>query len=139
MFLGEQLQQSIAKMPADLPVSLFAVRAGRVVPIMTATTDRAALSRSVKDVLPVPNHAIDSKFQSAVNQLLTVSAYLQQTPGRKNLIWFAGDFPLVSMPNGAPNALGSEANFQERENEIHEVQEALEESRGSYTRSTYAE
>ncbi|GAA3751681.1 VWA domain-containing protein [Terriglobus aquaticus] len=130
MFLGEQLRKSLATMPDGLPVAIFTVRNGRVIPVISATTDRDALVRSVASILPVQNHAIDSKFQSAVNQLMSVAALLQQTPGRKNLIWFAGEFPLVTV-SGDQEAGSFQVNYSARANEIHQVQEALAEARVS--------
>ncbi|WP_419804992.1 VWA domain-containing protein [Terriglobus sp.] len=131
MFLGQELKKSVAGMPADLPVALFAVRSGRIIPVLTATTDRAALSRAIAETLPVQNHAIDSRFQSALNQLMTVAAFLQQTQGRKNVMWFAGQFPLVPVPPADGSEAGPQPDISVREHEIHQVQEALAEARVS--------
>ena len=129
MFLLKQLQRSFTKMPPDLPVTVFSVRNGRVVPVLSPTTDRAAMSHALSDILPVQNHAVDSKFQAAVDQLMTVAAFLQATPGRKNLLWFSGEYPLVSVTVGEQAGFGSRVNFQAREQVIHQVQEALAEAR----------
>ena len=45
----------------------------------------------------------------AMNQL---ARYLSGLPGRKNLIWFSGSFPLNIMPDGSlPNPFGAMANY----------------------------
>lgn len=127
MFLLKQLQTAVRRMPADLPVMVVSVTNGRALPLLTApSTDRAALRHALTDAMPVQNHVLDSVFHSAENTLLTVAAYLQQTPGPKNLLWFASHFPLVSVTPGEENAGG---NYTEREHEIHLVHEALSEAR----------
>ncbi len=128
MYLLAQLKKAIRAMPDRLTASLFSVRAGRAVPLLINTTDREALVRVAEDMLPVQTHAIDDKFQSAVNQLMSAAAYLQQTPGRKNLLWFAGMFPLVSADGMLGND-GPRADYSQREHEIHQIQEALAEAR----------
>lgn len=128
MYLLAQLKKAIRAMPDRLAASLFSVRAGRAVPLLINTSDREALVRAAEDMLPVQNHAIDDKFQSAVNQLMSAAAYLQQTPGRKNLLWFAGQFPLVSASE-VTGTDGRHIDYSQREHLIHQVQEALAEAR----------
>ncbi len=129
MYLRQQLMQAINNLPSGLQASVFSVQNGRTIPVLGMTTDRAALARAVGECLPVQTHAIDSRFQNAVNQLMTVSALLQQTPGRKNLLWFSGEFPLVSVPEEEQAAGGTTVDLSSRVNTIHQIQQALAEAR----------
>ena len=127
MFLLQQLRKSILSLPAGLQVSLFRVSNGRPVQIRGMTTDRDDLWRAVGECLPVQTHAIDNKLNSALDQLLTVAGFLEGTGGRKNLVWFAGEFPLVDV--SSEQMPGSSEDFRAREHTIHQIQEALAEAR----------
>lgn len=129
MFLLAQLRRALANLPPGLQVAIFRVTGGRAVQIRGMTTDRDDLRRALGECLPILTHAIDSKFQSAVDQLLTVSAYLEQTPGRKNVLWFAGEFPLVQVAEGEQAPGGFTVDYQARQRTIHQIQEALAEAR----------
>lgn len=129
MYLLKQLQAAVGLMPSDLPVSVFSVANGRATPLLIASTDRAALLRVLKDALPLQTVPVDSKFNKAVDQLFTIASYLQQTPGRKNLLWFASAFPLVSVAPGEQQAGGLLVSYTTREHQIHLIQEALAEAR----------
>ncbi len=131
MFLRKQLETAVDRMPPDLPVTVFTISNGRTVPVLSNSTDRAALQRALKETMPVQNHAIESRFMGAVNDLMTVAAYLQQTPGRKNLLWFASHFPLVGVTPGEQEPGGLLVDYTAREHIVHQVQESLAEARVS--------
>lgn len=128
MFLLQELRHAIATLPPGLQVAIFRVSNGRPVQIRGLTTDRDDLGRALGECLPVQTHAIDSKFESAVDQLLAIAGLLQQTPGRKSLVWFAGAFPLVDV---AADSRAGGAEFVARERIIRQLQEALAEARVS--------
>jgi len=46
----------------------------------------------------------DERQQVTLKALLQLAQYLKLIPGRKNLIWFAGNFPVALDPNGALSA-----------------------------------
>ena len=131
MFLLAQLRRAIAVAPTALPIAVFRVSNGKVVQIRGFSSDRADLQRAVGEGFPVLTHAIDSQFQSAVEQLMTVSAFLQQVPGRKNVLWFSGAFPLVSASDDEGTPGGITVDYAAREQTIHQIQEALAEARVS--------
>lgn len=129
MFLLQELRRSLASLPAGLEVAVFRVINGRPVQIRGFSTDREDLRRALGECLPVQTHVAGSRFGSAVEQLLAVTGLLEQTPGRKNLIWFAGQFPLVPVPGGEPATGPGGLNFSERERTIEQIHEALAEAR----------
>ncbi len=131
MYLLQQLQKSIATLPPGLQTAVFLVHSGRVVQIRGFGTDRADLRRALHECLPTLGAVAYDQFDSAVNQLLTVSAYLEQTPGRKNILWLAGAFPLVSLSAAEANGPGVRPDYVARERLIHQLQEALAEARVS--------
>ncbi len=130
MYLLQELQKSLDALPPGLAVAIFRVSNTRVVQIRSLETDRADLHRALRECLPVLTRPVDDPFSSAIDQLLTVSAYLQQTPGRKNILWFAGAFPLVSISDAEAGSRVS-PNVQARLHIIHQLQEGLAEARVS--------
>ena len=131
MFLLDQLRRAVTTLPPGLQVSVFCVVNGRPVQLRGFSTDRDDLRRSFHECLPVLTHAIDSPFQSGVEQLLTVAAYLQQTPGRKNILWFTGSFPLSLVSSEEQQPGGINPDYAVRQRYLHLVQEALAEARVS--------
>ncbi len=129
MFLLNQLQRSIAALPPGLQVAVFRVSGGRAVQIRGMSTDRDDLRRALAECLPVLTHTLESNFQSAMDQLMTVTAYLEQTPGRKNVLWFAGAFPLVPVSDDEQIPGSFTVDYAARLHVIHQVQEALAEAR----------
>ncbi len=129
MFLLAQMRRSIATLPQGLQVAVFRVSGGRVVQIRGMTTDREDLQRALTECLPVQPHGVENKFESAVGQLMTVTAFLEQIPGRKNLLWFAGEFPLVPAADQEQVYGAIRADYADRLREIHLMQEALAEAR----------
>ena len=129
-YLLQELQKSIDALPPGLAVAVFRVSNTRIVQIRSLDTDRADLHRALRECLPVITRPVDDQFDSAVDQLLTVSSYLQQTPGRKNILWFAGAFPLVSISDAEAGSRVT-PNVQARLHIIHQLQEGLAEARVS--------
>lgn len=129
MFLLDQLRRAIQKLPPGLQVAVFRVSHGRTVLIRGFSTDRADLRRAVEECLPGMGLGADSKFQSAVEQLMTVAAYLEQTPGRKNVLWFAGEFPLVTVSEQNVGMDTPAPDVAARAHVIHQIQELLAEAR----------
>ncbi len=128
MFLLAQAKLAVGRLPAGEQASIFRVSNGRPVQIRGMTTDREDLKRALNECLPVLTHTIDSKFQSAIDQLLTISAYLEPIAGRKNVLWFAGPFPLVPVSDNEQSP-GISPDYAARQREIHLLQETLAESR----------
>lgn len=129
MYLLDQLRRAIAQLPPGLQVAVFRVSHGRTVLIRGMSTDRADLRRAIEECLPAMGLGADSKFQSAIEQLVTVAAYLERTPGRKNLLWFAGEFPLVSVAEQDVAMDTPPPDVASRTHVIHQIQESLAEAR----------
>ena len=128
MFLLAQAKHAVTQLPAGEQASVFRVSNGRPVQIRGMTTDRDDLQRALNECLPVLTHTIDSKFQSAVDQLLTISAFLEPIPGRKNVLWFAGPFPLVPVSDDEQSP-STTPDYAARQRTIHLLQEELAEAR----------
>ena len=122
MFLLAQVRKAIAALPNGLQVAVFRVTDGTVIQLRGFSTDKEDLQRAVGEGLPLLTHTIHSKFQSAVDQLITVAAFLQQVPGRKNLLWLTGAFPLVPVTSDEQVAGGTSADFASRARIIHQIQ-----------------
>jgi VWFA-related protein len=50
-------------------------------------------------------YALDRRVEFTLDAFNRLAKYLSLLPGRKNLIWFSGSFPLVTLPDGGFNGI----------------------------------
>ncbi len=124
MFLLQQLKQSIDALPPGVQASIFCQTSARTVQMRGLTADHVDLYKGVAECIPrVPTNMQDP-FTSGMQQLLTVASTLQPIPGRKNILWFSGPFPLVPIVNSDQVKATTPAYVNEIQ-AMHQMQDML--------------
>jgi VWFA-related protein len=139
--LGTQLRllQGFTDDPALLTAALNNPKNGKQVSPLLQTNAEAAATQETVDALMV--HAAEAaaamqqfsaeedSTRSGVRLKLTLQAlqqlahYLGGMPGRKNVAWFSGGFPMVLLPDpDLPNAFGAQRDDQQ---EVHKTDALL--------------
>jgi VWFA-related protein len=139
--LGTQLRllQGFTDDPALLTAALNNQKNGKQVSPLLQSNAEAAATQETVDALMV--HAAEAatamqqfsaqedSTRSEVRLKLTLQAlqqlaqYLSGMPGRKNVAWFSGGFPIVLLPNpDLPNAFGAQRDDQQ---EVHKTDALL--------------
>jgi VWFA-related protein len=73
------------------------------------------------------SYELQTRIGRTIDALNSMAHYLAGLPGRKNLLWFSGSFPINVLPDGAVmDHFDGTANF---ENEFHETTSLLASSR----------
>jgi len=129
MFLLQQLRRSIDALPPGVQAAVFCETHGRTVEMRGLTAQHANLKSGVAECIPrLPTTGLDA-FASGIQQLLTVAANLQPLPGRKNILWFSGPFPLVPINNVEGVRAGMSADYRAQTEAAHQMQNLLAEAR----------
>jgi VWFA-related protein len=139
--LGTQLRllQAFTDDPALLTASLNNQKNGKQVSPLLQTNAETAATQETVDALRA--HAAEAaaamqqfaaeedSTRSGLRLKLTLQAlqqlaqYLGGMPGRKNVAWFSGGFPMVLLPDGnLPNAFGAQRDDQQ---EVHKTDALL--------------
>jgi VWFA-related protein len=133
MYVREQMLEYVKKVPQGTRIAIFGL-SNRLYMLQNFTTDPAILKADVQmfraekvslpggsDMGTIGPHGLFEKnlaFRGAYTRAAVedLARYLSGLPGRKNLIWFAGSFPLRAMPDGdRENRFGAMANFADDE------------------------
>jgi len=77
--------EDAARMPATIPSAFGA--------------NEAEASRLRMDADEVTAHSADLRVPATLGAMQQLARYLSGFPGRKNLVWFSGSFPIDLMPN----------------------------------------
>jgi len=89
MYLYEQLTKFVEKLPAGEPVAVFC-RAGQMtLELEGFTSDHAALMAAIRKAIPHFREP-DAEYATDYDTLEQMAYYLNQVPGRKNILWFSG-------------------------------------------------
>jgi VWFA-related protein len=126
MYLRLQMLKYLAAVPASKEVAVFVANGGtRPLLVQSLTTDHALLVKAINNSVPKITRAVSTRYSDALEELANISAYLQQSPGRKQLLWFAGHFPLYNSPVG----MASDGHSSEQEMALKEAYRSLERAR----------
>ena len=89
MYLNYQLMQFLKNLPGGQSLAIY-LRAGPgCVLLQNFTADRGLLEAAVRKAIPrFPPHG--REYLSDVDTLNQLAVYLNQFPGRKNILWFSG-------------------------------------------------
>ena len=99
MFLRLQMLKYVATMPEGLQAAVFKTYgSGRPLLVQSLTTDHALLVKAIEGSVPTITLPVSTRFGNALAEVANISSYLAQMPGRKELIWFSGKFPLFQSP-----------------------------------------
>jgi len=114
IYLRLQMLKYIRAMPEGIEVAVFRnIGTGKPLLVQSLTTDRALLARAVNNSIPTIPRPVETSFTDAVSEMGTISYYLAQMPGRKQLIWFSGKFPLFESPLGLDSTVDAAADDED--------------------------
>ena len=114
MYLRIQMLRYLKSMPAGIEVAVFKANGGRRPLLMQSlTTDRGLIQNAIERAVPGLPLPTSTEFSDALSEVANISAYLEQVPGRKQLVWFAGRFPLYESPL-ASNGVSDEGAAQDQ-------------------------
>jgi VWFA-related protein len=89
MYLFQQMKLFVDNLPAGEPVAVFTRRGDVAVELAAFTDDHEALMRAIKRAIPRLQQP-GAWMASDLDTLQQMALYLNQVPGRKNLLWFTG-------------------------------------------------
>lgn len=89
MYLYQQLTKFVQELPAGEPVAIFN-RAGQATLLLqNFTSDHELLLTAIRRAVPNFRRP-DAYYTTGSETLQQIDAYLNQIPGRKNVLWFSG-------------------------------------------------
>ncbi|HEV2577070.1 MAG TPA: VWA domain-containing protein [Acidobacteriaceae bacterium] len=98
MYLRQQLDHFIKQLPADEPFAVLARSTEHTIMLADFTTDHqrllSAIHRQLPRILPP-----GSRYMTDGPLMAEICSYLQQYPGRKNVLWFNGGSNLALTPD----------------------------------------
>lgn len=102
MYLRQQLDHFIQTLPSDEPFAIFARNSGHIVLLANFTADHQKLTNAINYEIPRIITGVDRIHDATdISLMEEVCAYLEQYPGRKNVLWFEGG-PLL-LPGLTPD------------------------------------
>ncbi|RRA48260.1 VWA domain-containing protein [Acidipila sp. EB88] len=126
MYLRVQALHAISTLPPATAAIVFrSTGHGAPVMVQSLTSDHALLARAVENSVPAFTTPAFPSVSKALSTLDSLSSYLAQYPGRKSLLWLAGNFPLFT-PLGDP---GGVPGFGQMQEAIRSTQRNLEAAR----------
>lgn len=98
MYLFQQMKRFVDNLPAGEPVAVFARWGDAVVELASFTDDHEALKAAIKRSIPRLQPP-GAWMANDLDTLRQMALYLNQVPGRKNLLWFTGGSKLFLRPD----------------------------------------
>lgn len=98
MYLFQQMKRFVDSLPAGEPVAVFARWGDAVVELASFTDDHEALKTAIRRAIP-RLQPLGAWMASDLDTLRQMALYLNQVPGRKNLLWFTGGSRLFLRPD----------------------------------------
>ena len=127
MYLRLQMLKYLESLPAGIQMAVFRTYGGAApLLVQSLTMNRGLVVKAVNNSIPtIPRRTI-AQFDNAVAEVANISQYLGQMPGRKQLIWFSGRFPLFVSPlsNGI-----EPANYEKTQQALRVAYRLLERAR----------
>jgi VWFA-related protein len=100
MYLFQQMKQFVNNLPPGEPVAVF-TRAGSVtIELASFTDDHASLLAAIRKAIPRLQQP-GAWMANDLDTLQQIAAYMNQIPGRKNLLWFTSGSNLLLRPDPA--------------------------------------
>jgi VWFA-related protein len=97
MFLYQQLNKFVQRLPPSEPVAVFNRSGMNTILLQNFTADHTLLLTAIRKAIP-RLRSPDAVYADDYSTLQQISLLLQQVPGRKNVLWFTGGFvPLLFM------------------------------------------
>jgi len=100
MYLFQQMKQFVNDLPPGEPVAVF-TRAGSItVELASFTDDHATLLAAIRKAIPRLQQP-GAWMASDLDTLQQIAVYMDQIPGRKNLLWFTSGSNMLLGPDPA--------------------------------------
>jgi VWFA-related protein len=96
--LGSSPQQS-AMMLSGEEIDMDAARTAELMSNLAGETDIALTAMAPRGVAYMMQFKLDSRVETTLQALQQLARYLGGIPGRKNLLWFSGSFPVSVFPD----------------------------------------
>ena len=106
MYLYEQMQHFVEKLPAGDVTAVFDRRGDTAIELQDFTSDHDKLLTAIRKAIPYPKRP-GAWMASEYDTLIQMGTYLAQMPGRKNLLWFTGGSNLYLTPDPADAAIAA--------------------------------
>lgn len=109
MYLRQELDHFIKALPPTEPFAVFVRSSEHTILLANFTSDRQKLMKAVDNVIPrlrQPGFA----YLTDVSLLEDICSYLEQYPGRKNVLWFTGGSTLFLRPD--PDTMSGYVNLR---------------------------
>ena len=102
MYLRLQTLRFLRTVPSGTKIAVFRAN-NRGVPVLlqSPTNDHTLLQAAIEHAVPVIARPTDGAFANGISQLSNISNYFRAIPGRKAVLWLAGQFPLYDAPTSA--------------------------------------
>jgi VWFA-related protein len=114
MYLRLQMLKYLKTMPEGIAVAVFRnIGTGKPLLVQSLTTDHGLIVKAVNNSIPTIPRPVETSFTDAVSEVASISYYLAQMPGRKQLIWFSGKFPLFESPLGLDSTVDVTADDED--------------------------
>ena len=99
MYLRQQLDHFVQTLPSDEPFAIFARNNENTVMLANFTTDHQTLLNAVHRELPRMLSSGFRYYSTDISLMEELCVYLEQYPGRKNVLWFNGGSALALQPD----------------------------------------
>lgn len=97
MYLRQELDHFIEKLPPDEPFAIFARNSEHVVMLANFTADHQKLTKAINYELPRLISGV-GLIDPDISLMEEICTYLEQYPGRKNVLWFrSGAAPIMGL------------------------------------------
>lgn len=119
MYLRQELDRFIRALPPTEPFAIFLRSSQHTIMLASFTADHRRLLQAVDQAVPRLRQP-GARYMTEFSLLQEICTYLEQYPGRKNVLWFNGGSSLMLRPD--PNTL---AGYQD----LRPLYDQLERSR----------
>jgi VWFA-related protein len=123
MYLRQELDHFIQALPPDEPFAIFARNNEHTVMLANFTADHQKLLSAVHYELPRLLPSGFRYYSTDISLMAELCAYLEQYPGRKNVLWFNGGSALALQPD--PTTLPEYVDLRPLYDELEKARVAL--------------
>lgn len=123
MYLRQQLDNFIQTLPSDEPFAIFARNNENTVMLANFTADHQTLLNAVHHELPRLLSSGFRYYSTDISLMAALCEYLEQYPGRKNVLWFNGGSTLALQPD--PSTLPASVDLRPLYDALEKARVAL--------------
>ena len=125
MYLRQQMDQFVQKLPRDEPFAIFARNSDHIVMLANFTANHEELTKSINYELPRLITGVDRDYTTDLSLMEEICVYLEQYPGRKNVLWFKSGSPLIMGLTPDPTTVAGYVDLRPLYDELEKARVAL--------------